>query len=172
MGSEVSTERPKELVVAAIAQAMIEARSHNRRILFVGGPAILHTGAGSRLGIHSGRRLDRHSFCRERASHHDIERALFGTSLGVAMDTGAPMAHGHENHLRAINTIRRAGGIRQAVDQGILKSGIMHACILHDVPFVLAGSIRDDGPLPEVITDSVRAQDAMREQVRGVGNPR
>jgi len=85
------------------------------------------------------------------------------------MSTGAPTAHGHENHLRAINTIRGAGSIKAAVDAGLLTSGIMYACVTHEVPYVLAGSIRDDGPLPDVITDSVAAQDAMRAQVPNVG---
>jgi len=169
MGSSVSTERPKELVVAAIVQAMVQARSEGKKILFVGGPAILHTGAGRQLEslIHQGW-IDI-LFAGNALATHDIEHALFGTSLGVAMETGAAAAHGHENHLRAINTIRNAGSIRGAVEQGILTSGIMHACIVHNTPFVLAGSIRDDGPLPDVITDSVAAQDAMRALVPDVG---
>jgi lysine-ketoglutarate reductase/saccharopine dehydrogenase-like protein (TIGR00300 family) len=100
---------------------------------------------------------------------HDIEQALFGTSLGVSLDRGLPTAEGHEHHLRAINTIRRVGGIANAVNKGVLKSGIMYECIRHDIPVVLAGSIRDDGPLPDVITDVLVAQQQMRELVRGVG---
>jgi lysine-ketoglutarate reductase/saccharopine dehydrogenase-like protein (TIGR00300 family) len=169
MGSEVSTERPKELVVTAIVQAMRDARAHGRKILFVGGPAILHTGAGRHLEslIASGW-IDT-LFAGNALATHDIERALYGTSLGVDLTTGVAAAHGHEHHLRAINTIRSVGGIRQAVEVGLLRTGIMQACIVHGVDYVLAGSIRDDGPLPDVITDSVRAQDAMREKVRGVG---
>jgi lysine-ketoglutarate reductase/saccharopine dehydrogenase-like protein (TIGR00300 family) len=169
MGSEVSTERPKELVVAAIVQAMQEARQTGQRILFVGGPAILHTGAGRNLeAILRAGWIDT-LFAGNALATHDIERALYGTSLGVELATGAAMAHGHEHHLRAINTIRACGGIRQAVEQGVLKSGVMHACVTTGIAFVLAGSIRDDGPLPDVITDTVRAQDAMREHVQGVG---
>ncbi len=169
MGSGVSTERPKELVVAAIVEAMVEARARNKKILFVGGPAILHTGAACRLEEMISAGWVDVLFAGNALATHDIEHALYGTSLGVGMATGAQAAHGHENHLRAINTIRRAGGIRAAVDQSILSSGIMHACTVHNIPYVLAGSIRDDGPLPDVITDSVAAQDAMRELVRGVG---
>jgi lysine-ketoglutarate reductase/saccharopine dehydrogenase-like protein (TIGR00300 family) len=169
MGSDVSTERPKELVIEAIAQAMVDARAKGGRILFVGGPAILHTGAGHFLASIIAAGWVDVLFAGNALATHDIERALLGTSLGVAMETGLPMVHGHENHLRAINTVRRVGGIRQAVEQSILTSGIMHACVVHDVPYVLAGSIRDDGPLPDVITDSIAAQDAMRAQVRGVG---
>jgi lysine-ketoglutarate reductase/saccharopine dehydrogenase-like protein (TIGR00300 family) len=90
---------------------------------------------------------------------HDIESALYGTSLGVSLDRGLPAEEGHEHHLRAINTIRRLGGIRAAVERGALKSGIMYECVCHDVPFVLAGSIRDDGPLRDTLMDLVEAQE-------------
>lgn len=168
MGSDVSTERPKELVIAAIASAMRKAHADQKRVLFVGGPAILHTGAGRHLEaiIRSGW-IDV-LFAGNALATHDIERALYGTSLGVDTTTGYPAAHGHEHHLRAINTVRRAGGIRQAVNAGIINSGIMHAATIREIDIVLAGSIRDDGPLPDVITDSVAAQDAMRLGVRGV----
>jgi lysine-ketoglutarate reductase/saccharopine dehydrogenase-like protein (TIGR00300 family) len=100
---------------------------------------------------------------------HDIEQALMGTSLGVSISKGEPIEHGHQHHLRAINTIRRLGGIRAAVDKGVLTSGIMYECIKADVEFVLAGSIRDDGPLPEVIVDTLRAQSLMRAAIKDVG---
>src|SRR5262249_8215903 len=99
----------------------------------------------------------------------DIEQALYGTSLGVSLDRGLPAEEGHEHHLRAINTMRRAGGIRSAVDHGILKSGIMYECVRHQIPYVLAGSIRDACPFPEVITDVLVAQQRMRELIQGVG---
>jgi lysine-ketoglutarate reductase/saccharopine dehydrogenase-like protein (TIGR00300 family) len=99
---------------------------------------------------------------------HDIEQALFGTSLGVRLDEGTSVETGHEHHLRSINRIRRLGGIRQAVEQGVLKSGIMYECVTHGVDFLLAGSIRDDGPLPDVITDTLVAQTEMRRRVRDV----
>lgn len=169
MGSEVSTERPKELIVAAIVRAMQEARAAGQKILFVGGPAIVHTGAAQSLEAMIEAGWIDILFAGNALAAHDIENALYGTSLGVELKTGNPVAHGHENHLRAINTIRAAGGIRQAVEQEVLTRGVLHACIIHNSDFVLAGSIRDDGPLPDVITDSVQAQDAMRERVRGVG---
>jgi lysine-ketoglutarate reductase/saccharopine dehydrogenase-like protein (TIGR00300 family) len=99
---------------------------------------------------------------------HDIENALFGTSLGVNVEHGAFTDQGSQNHIRAINAIRGAGGIRQAVANGLLKSGIMYTCVKNRVEFVLAGSIRDDGPLPEVITDVIEAQNAMRAKVSDV----
>jgi lysine-ketoglutarate reductase/saccharopine dehydrogenase-like protein (TIGR00300 family) len=100
---------------------------------------------------------------------HDIESALFGTSLGISMEEGTPMPGGHEHHLRAINTVRRCGGIAAAVEQGVLTSGLMYTCVKTGTPFVLAGSIRDDGPLPEVITDVVAAQKAMRPYAQRAG---
>jgi lysine-ketoglutarate reductase/saccharopine dehydrogenase-like protein (TIGR00300 family) len=93
---------------------------------------------------------------------------MFGTSLGVSLDQGGPAESGHEHHLRAINRIRRAGGIRQAVASGLLTSGIMYECVRHGVDVLLAGSIRDDGPLPEVVTDTIAAQRLMREKIHGV----
>jgi len=169
MGAEASTERPKELVIAAIAQAIRDAHVAGQKVLFVGGPAILHTGAGRYLeAILRAGWIDA-LFAGNALATHDIERALFGTSLGVELTTGTAMRHGHEHHLRAINRIRAAGGIRAAVEKGILKSGVLHACVTCGVDFVLAGSIRDDGPLPDVITDAMQAQDAMRKRVPGVG---
>jgi lysine-ketoglutarate reductase/saccharopine dehydrogenase-like protein (TIGR00300 family) len=169
MSSEVSAERPKELTVAAVARGMAETRRGRRKILFVGGPAIIHTGAGRYLEQLIAAGWIDVLFAGNALATHDIESALLGTSLGVRLETGAPMASGHNHHLRAINAIRAAGGIRQAVEQGVLTRGVMHACVTHGVQYVLAGSIRDDGPLPDVITDVVRAQDEMRAKVEGVG---
>jgi len=100
---------------------------------------------------------------------HDIESAMYGTSLGIDLVKGAPAPHGHQHHLRAINRVRRAGSIAAAVKEGLVGRGIMHACTTKPIPYVLAGSIRDDGPLPEVITDVVAAADAMRARTEGVG---
>ena len=169
MNSAVSSERSKERVITAIAESMREAKKSGEKVLLVGGPAILHTGASGNLEALINAGWIDVLFAGNALATHDIERALYGTSLGVELATGASSAHGHEHHLRAINTIRRLGGIRQAVEAGILKSGIMHALIINKLDFVLAGSIRDDGPLPDVITDSMKAQDRMRELVAGVG---
>jgi len=169
MSSEVSAERPKELTVAAVARGMAETHAAGRRILFVGGPAIIHTGAGPYLEQLIADGWIDVLFAGNALATHDIESALLGTSLGVQLRTGVPSASGHNHHLRAINTIRAAGGIRPAVEQGVLARGVMHACVTHGVDYVLAGSIRDDGPLPDVITDVVRAQDAMRARIEGIG---
>src|SRR5690606_11627853 len=96
---------------------------------------------------------------------HDIEQALTGTTLGMD-SSGRPVSGGHSNHMRAINTIAAAGSIAAAVEAGVLRDGIMHACVVHGVPFILAGSIRDDGPLPDTITDVIRAQELMREHAQ------
>jgi lysine-ketoglutarate reductase/saccharopine dehydrogenase-like protein (TIGR00300 family) len=169
MTSSISTERPKRTLIRRVAESMRATRDAGRDILFVGGPAIVHSGAGPLLErlIHDGWVNRLHAG--NALATHDIESQLFGTSLGVGLEHGTPFRHGHQHHLRAINTIRRAGSIRAAVDLGILNGGIMHACVLRGVPFVLAGSIRDDGPLPDVITDVIDAQRAMRELIDGIG---
>ncbi len=169
MTSEVSTEKPKGVVIARVARMLKAERRARRPILFVGGPAIVHSGGAPLLQklIQAG--YVQILFSGNALAVHDVECAMMGTSLGVSMHEGAVTTSGHENHLRAINAIRRAGGIRQAVRKGLLKSGIMYACVKRKVDFVLAGSIRDDGPLPEVITDSQAAQREMRKRCRKTG---
>ncbi len=169
MGSPVSSEKPKGVTVREIAATMRRTRAAGEKILAVLGPAVVHTGSIEHIC-----RLIRNGylhvlFAGNALATHDIESALYGTSLGVSLERGLPAAEGHEHHLRAINTMRRLGGIRAAVARGVLTSGIMYECVRHDVPFILAGSIRDDGPLPEVITDVLEAQRQMRERIHGVG---
>jgi lysine-ketoglutarate reductase/saccharopine dehydrogenase-like protein (TIGR00300 family) len=169
MASPVSSEKPKGVTVREIAAAMTRSRDAGEKILAVLGPAVVHTGSVDHIC-----RLIRSGylhilFAGNALATHDIEQALYGTSLGVWLDRGLPAEEGHEHHLRAINTIRRLGGIQKAVERGVLRSGIMYECVRHNIPFVLAGSIRDDGPLPEVITDVLEAQRRMRDLVRGVG---
>jgi lysine-ketoglutarate reductase/saccharopine dehydrogenase-like protein (TIGR00300 family) len=169
MASPVSSEKPKGVTVREISAAMRRTRAGGDKILAVLGPAVVHTGSVPHICelIRTGY-LDV-LFAGNALATHDIEHALYGTSLGISLDRGLPAEEGHEHHLRAINTIRRLGGIKSAVARGVLRSGIMYECIRHNVPFVLAGSIRDDGPLPEVITDILDAQRRMREMIRGVG---
>jgi lysine-ketoglutarate reductase/saccharopine dehydrogenase-like protein (TIGR00300 family) len=168
MASSVSSEKPKGVVIKEIAAQIRVAKKAGGKVMVVAGPAVVHTGAGTYL-----ERLIEAGwvdvlFAGNALAVHDIEQALYGTSLGVYLEKGIPAKEGHEHHMRAINTIRRAGGIRNAVERGILKSGIMAACVRKGIEFVLAGSIRDDGPLPEVITDMVAAQEAVRRLVPGV----
>jgi len=159
MQTEVSRERPVDYAV--LAQLLGEEKEQGGKIVWVIGPALVHARAredmvwfieqgyvGALLGGNA-------------VAVHDLEAAIFGTSLGVS-SSGEEVAGGHSLHMRAINTIRRVGSIAAAVERGVVTGGIMHALVAHNVPYVLAGSIRDDGPLPEVLSDSLAAQDAMR----------
>jgi lysine-ketoglutarate reductase/saccharopine dehydrogenase-like protein (TIGR00300 family) len=168
MNSPISTEKPKGVATAQVAEEMQRTRASGGKILIVGGPAIVHTGSVEHIChlIRSGY-VDK-LFAGNALATHDIERALFGTSLGVHLDSGDLVEAGHEHHLRAINRIRRLGGIRAAVELGQLTSGIMYECVRNDVDFLLAGSIRDDGPLPEVVTDVLEAQRQMRDKIQDV----
>ena len=168
MSSGVSTEKPKGVAIRQIAQEMFRVKQAGGKNLIVGGPAVVHTGSNEHLCELIRRGYVHRLFAGNALATHDIEQALFGTSLGVHLDRGDSVEHGHEHHLRAINRMRRLGGIRPAVEQGVLTSGIMYECVRNHVPYLLAGSIRDDGPLPDVITDSLEAQRLMREQVRDV----
>jgi lysine-ketoglutarate reductase/saccharopine dehydrogenase-like protein (TIGR00300 family) len=169
MSSTVSSEKPQALLVRQIAERMREVKVEGGRILWVAGPAVVHTGASTPMAA-----LVEHGwvdvlFSGNALATHDIESALFGTSLGVDLAHGSGVEHGHEHHIRAINTIRAAGSIKAAVDAGILTTGVMHAVVQAGKPFVLVGSVRDDGPLPDVYTDVIEGQRAMRAQLRGVG---
>jgi len=168
MNSAVSTEKPKGVAIRKIAEQLFETRQSSGKSLIVGGPAIIHTGSSKYLQDLIRRGYVNKLFAGNALATHDIEQSLFGTSLGVNLQEGDIIEAGHEHHLRAINRIRRAGGIRPAVEQGILQDGVMYECVKNDVDYLLAGSIRDDGPLPDVITDAVEAQRQMRAKVRDV----
>jgi len=163
MHGTVSSERPSETIIARIAGEMLEVHRKGGKIALVGGPAIIHTGADRALAEIIRKGYIHVLFAGNALATHDIEFNLFGTSLGMDLSTGKPVTGGHKNHLYAISEIMRAGSIRNAVDQGIITGGIMYECVKNDVPYVLAGSIRDDGPLPDVITDILVAQDRMRD---------
>ncbi len=169
MASPVSSEKPKGVTVREIAKAMKRTRESKEKILAVLGPAVIHTGAAEHIAWMIRNGLLNVLFAGNALAAHDIEQALYGTSLGISMDRGLPTEEGHEHHLRAINRVRRAGGIAAAVNSGLIKSGIMYECVKNKVPFVLAGSIRDDGPIPDVITDVLVAQNEMRKHIPGVG---
>jgi len=159
MSNDVSSERRVEGSVARIALMMREVKAAGGRIAVVAGPVVVHTG-----GVEHFASLIRHGYvdvvlAGNALAVHDIEFALSGTSLGIDLVAGAPVEQGHRNHMAAINTINRAGSIRTAVESGVLKSGVMYECVKKGVEFVLAGSIRDDGPLPETMMDLVEAQE-------------
>ena len=153
MSSAVSSEKPKAQIVREVARELRHVKEQARLTIAVVGPAVVHTGAAPHLArlIEAG--YIGAVFGGNAIATHDIESNLFGTSLGISLKEGTPIPGGHEHHLRAINTIRRCGSIKAAVEQGVLTGGLMYTVVKTGTPFVLAGSIRDDGPMPEVITD-------------------
>ncbi|MGR3221167.1 MAG: ornithine cyclodeaminase [Candidatus Anammoxibacter sp.] len=169
MSSSVSTEKPTGRLIREVAQQLIASKKNGLKNLFVLGPAVVHGGGVDAVVDLVEKGWINLLFAGNALATHDIESSLFGTSLGVSVTGGDYAEHGNEHHLRAINTIRSVGGIRKAVEAGVITSGIMCSCINKDVPFVLAGSIRDDGPLPEVITDVIEAQNVMRQHLHNVG---
>ena len=168
MNSSVSTEKPKGVVIRQVARQLFENRRGKGKSLLVGGPAIVHTGSGELVGQLLRGGYIHKLFAGNALATHDIEQALFGTSLGVNIQEGSLADAGHEHHLRAINRIRRAGSIAMAVEQGVLTSGIMYECVNNGVEFHLSGSIRDDGPLPDVETDALECQRQMRARTADV----
>lgn len=167
MGSGVSSERRVELVVEQIAWELRQVRDRGGKTVVVAGPVAIHTGGGEHLA-----RLIREGYVHallggNAIAVHDMEQSMMGTSLGVDMKQGVAVRGGHRHHLKTINTIRRYGSIPKAVEQGALTSGIMYECVKQNVPFVLAGSIRDDGPLPDTVTDMVEAQQEYAQQLAG-----
>jgi len=168
MTSEVSSEKPKGLLVYDVSRRIRRAKAAGGRVLAVCGPAVIHTGAGPDVA-----RLVREGwvdllFAGNGFATHDVEANVMGTSLGVSVREGVMAEGGHSNHLRVINEVRRYGSIAAAVDAGYIDGGVMYECVRRGVPFVLGGSVRDDGPLPDVYTDVVEAADAMRYLLQGV----
>ena len=169
MNSVVSSEKPQALQVRQVAQQIREVKAAGKRVLWVGGPAVVHTGAAPAFCALIEAGYVDVLFAGNALATHDIESAFYGTSLGVDLSKGSGVDHGHEHHIRAINRIRRAGSIAAAVDQGVLTSGVMHALVRNSKPYVLVGSVRDDGPLPDVYTDVIEGQRAMRANLENVG---
>jgi lysine-ketoglutarate reductase/saccharopine dehydrogenase-like protein (TIGR00300 family) len=159
MGSEVSREKPIDY--GLMARLLIEERERGGYIIWVTGPALVHSRARADMTWFVANGFVGALLAGNAVAVHDIEASIFGTTLGMT-GTGKATTGGHGLHMRAINRVRTAGSIAAAVEQGIITDGIMHACVVHKVPFVLSGSIRDDGPLPDVVTDSIAAQDAMK----------
>jgi lysine-ketoglutarate reductase/saccharopine dehydrogenase-like protein (TIGR00300 family) len=169
MASAVSSEKPRHALLGEIARELLAVLRSGKRVLFVGGPAIVHTGAGPYLAelirdgyvtaLYAGNAL----------AVHDMESQFFGTSLGVNLEDAFPAEEGHVHHLRTVNRLRAVGGIRNAIATGMLREGVMYEAFRKDIPVVLCGSIRDDGPIPDVITDVVECQRAMRKYVPEIG---
>lgn len=168
MDSGVSTERPKEKLIQDIAYEIKGLKNSGGAVLVVCGPAVVHTGARGYLARLLREGYVHKLFAGNALATHDIEASLYGTSLGMDLTSGLNTPGGHRNHLYAINKIRSCGSIQQAVELGVLQKGIMYECIKENRDFLLAGSIRDDGPLPDVITDSLKAQKQMREKLKDV----
>jgi len=166
MTNQVSSERPNISFAKKIAQQIVRIKEDEGKITVVGGPAIVHTGASESLEW-----MIRNGFvdlllAGNALAVHDIEKSLYGTSLGMDIEKGEPTVGGNKNHIYTISEIIKAGSIKNAVERGILKKGIFYECIVKDIPFVLAGSIRDDGPLPDTITDTMVAKKMMREKLK------
>jgi lysine-ketoglutarate reductase/saccharopine dehydrogenase-like protein (TIGR00300 family) len=175
MESQVSAERPHGHIIADVAKRMEVLRDGHRdgksgcKVLVAGGPAIIHAGGREALTWLIDQGFVHVLFCGNALPAHDMEADLYGTSLGYGLSAGRVVPHGHEHHLRTINRIRSIGSIAKAVETGVITHGIMASCVRGRVQTVMAGTIRDDGPLPGVITDSVAAQAAMRAAIPGVG---
>jgi lysine-ketoglutarate reductase/saccharopine dehydrogenase-like protein (TIGR00300 family) len=169
MASAVSSEKPRHALLGEIARELLAVLAAGKRVLLVGGPAIIHTGAGPYLAelirdgyitaLYAGNAL----------AVHDIESQFFGTSLGINLEDAFPAEEGHVHHLRTVNRLRAVGGIGPAIEAGMLRGGVMYEAFRKEIPVVLCGSIRDDGPLPDVITDVVECQRAMRKHVPEIG---
>ncbi|ADJ14581.1 LOR/SDH bifunctional protein [Halalkalicoccus jeotgali B3] len=164
MQGGVSSERPATTQIGNVADAIAETKNRGGSVMVVAGPAVIHSGARNDLA-----RLVREGYVDSISAGngfavHDLERDLYGTSLGMDVETLEHPRKGHKHHIYTISEIIRSGGIPEAVAEGKIDSGIMYECVENDIPFVLAGSIRDDGPLPDTITDSIAAQNAIREQ--------
>ena len=168
MSSEASSEKPIKSIIRKISSEIKEVKKRGGKIAVVSGPAVVHTGSGPILASMIREGIIDIVFAGNALATHDIESALYGTSLGMCVKTGEAVTRGHRNHIYAINEINKAGSIKDAVENGVLNKGIMYECIKNNVPFVLAGSIRDDGPLPDVITDVIDAQDEMRKYMPDV----
>ncbi len=174
METQVSSERPHRHIIADVAKRMKNIRQHRQednasaKVLFAGGPAIIHAGGREALTWIIEEGYIHVLFCGNALAAHDMEASLYGTSLGYNLGIGRSVPHGHEHHLRTINRVRALGSIAKAVESGVIKEGIMAACIRQEVQMVLAGTIRDDGPLPDVITDAIEAQEVMRTVIPGV----
>jgi lysine-ketoglutarate reductase/saccharopine dehydrogenase-like protein (TIGR00300 family) len=167
MSAGVSSERRVELVVEQVAWELRKIRDAGGKVVVTAGPVVIHTGGGEHLA-----RLIREGYVQallagNAIAVHDIEQNIMGTSLGVDMKRGVAVRGGHRHHLKVINTVRRYGSIAKAVEAGAIRGGVMYECVRQNVPFVLAGSIRDDGPLPDTQMDLIKAQEEYAQNLEG-----
>jgi lysine-ketoglutarate reductase/saccharopine dehydrogenase-like protein (TIGR00300 family) len=167
MSSNVSSEKPKALLVEQVAQQMRSVRDAGKRILWVAGPAVVHTGAAPDLSALIRAGFVNAFFAGNGVAAHDIESNMFGTSLGIHLAQGIPTEHGHEHHIRAINEVRRHGSFAAAIDAGLFDEGIVYSLVGNDCDFLFGGSVRDDGPLPDVVQDMLEVQRRLRELIWG-----
>ena len=169
MSNEVSSERQVETAVTTTVAIMKSVREQGKKIVVVAGPVVVHTGGSNPLSELIRMGWVDALLAGNALAVHDIEAALLGTSLGIRQKDGRQEEHGHRNHMRAINAIYNCGNIAGAVEQGRLKTGVMYECVKHNVPFVLAGSLRDDGPLPDTVTDMNEAQNLYSKHIENAG---
>ncbi len=167
MASDVSSERSVAVTVARVAEELKRQKRAGGKVIVVAGPVVIHTGGGPALASLIRQGFVSRLLAGNALAVHDVESALFGTSLGIDLETGLPAAEGHRNHIRAINAVFRAGSLRAAVENGTLTRGVMYEAVKAGVPFILAGSLRDDGPLPETEMDMLAAQRRYMEEARG-----
>jgi len=167
MSSDISSEKPKALLVEQIANQMREVKASGKRILWVAGPAVVHTGSAPDLAALIQAGYVDAFFAGNGVAAHDIESHMFGTSLGVSLAKGTPADHGHEHHIRAINEVRRHGSFAAAIDAGLFEDGIVYHLVKQGVDHIFGGSVRDDGPLPDVVPDMLEVQRRLREVIWG-----
>jgi lysine-ketoglutarate reductase/saccharopine dehydrogenase-like protein (TIGR00300 family) len=167
MASDISSEKPKALLVGQLAQRMRAIRATGKRILWVAGPAVVHTGSGPDVCALIRAGYVQAFFAGNGVAAHDIESNMFGTSLGIHLEKGIPVEHGHEHHIRAINEIRRHGSFAAAIDAGVLSDGIIFHLVKSEAAYLFGGSVRDDGPLPEVVSDMLDVQRRLRDLIWG-----
>ena len=167
MSSDISSEKPKALLVEQVAAQMREVKERGERILWVAGPAIVHTGSAPDLCALIRAGYVDAFFAGNGVAAHDIESHMFGTSLGVYLEHGIPAEHGHEHHIRAINELRRQGSFEAAIDAGVFEDGIVYHLVKRGADYLFGGSVRDDGPLPDVVTDMLEVQRRLRDLIWG-----
>jgi lysine-ketoglutarate reductase/saccharopine dehydrogenase-like protein (TIGR00300 family) len=167
MSSDISSEKPKGLLLDQVADQMREVKAEGKRIMWVAGPAVVHTGTAPDISALIRAGYVDAFFSGNGVAAHDVESNIFGTSLGVHLDRGTPADHGHEHHIRALNEVRRHGSFRAAIDAGVFADGIVYHLVKHDCDYLFGGSVRDDGPMPETVTDMMEVQRRLRALIWG-----